>query len=217
MGHWAHECRSKPKKEQAHVAQDEEEASLMLTSATLICSEVISSSAEVEIHEEKVFTHLDEETVHDTKTWVLDTRETNHMSGCRAAFMKIDTTMLGIVHFGDDSVERIEGRGTVVFVCKNGDSRSFDEVYFIPRLTTNIMSVGQLDEIGYKINIDTSMMKIREPSGVLLAKVKCDILAQGLIELIEYLYHQVIPSFLEAHLQRTLGLSVFSPEQFQNG
>jgi hypothetical protein len=161
----------------------------MLTSATLICSEVISSSAEVEIHEEKVFTHLDEETVHDTKTWVLDTRATNHMSGCRAAFMKIDTTMLGTVHFGDDSVERIEGRGTVVFVCKNGDSRSFDEVYFIPRLTTNIISIGQLDEIGYGIDIDTGMMKIREPSGVLLAKVKCDILAQGLIELIEYLYH----------------------------
>jgi hypothetical protein len=43
------------------------------------------------------------------------------------------------------------------------------------------------------------------------------ILPQGLIGLIEYLYHQGIPSFSEAHLQRTLGLSVFSPEQFQDG
>jgi hypothetical protein len=34
------ECRSKPKKEQAHVAQDEEEASLMPTTATLIHLEV---------------------------------------------------------------------------------------------------------------------------------------------------------------------------------
>jgi hypothetical protein len=32
------------------------------------------------------------------------------------------------------------------------------------------VSVGQLDEIGYKIDID--MMKIQEPGGVLLAKVK---------------------------------------------
>jgi hypothetical protein len=31
-----------------------------------------------------------------------------------------------------------------VFVCKNGESRSFDVVYFIPCLTTNIMSVGHL-------------------------------------------------------------------------
>jgi ribosomal protein L15 len=172
MGHWACKCRSKPKKEQAHVAQDEEEASLMLTLATLICPEVISSSAEVEIHDEKMFTHLDEEKECDTGTWVLDTGATNHMFGCRAAFTKIDTVVLGTVCFGDDSVARIEGHETVMFMCKNGESRSFNGVYFIPCLTTNIMSVGQLDEIGYKIDIDTGMMKIREPSGVLLAKVK---------------------------------------------
>jgi hypothetical protein len=80
--------------------------------------------------------------------------------------------VLGIVRFGDDSVALIEGRGTVVFMCKNGESRSFDGVYFIPRLTTNIVSIRQLDEIGYKINIDTGVMKIWEPGGVPLAKVK---------------------------------------------
>jgi hypothetical protein len=145
----------------------------MLVSTTLICSEVISSSAEVEIHEKKVFAHLDEEKECDAGTWVLDTGATNHMSGCRAAFTKIDTAVLGTVRFSDDSVARIEGRGTVVFVCKNGESRSFDRVYFISRLTTNIVSIGQLDEIGYKIDID--MMKIREPGGVLLVKVKREV------------------------------------------
>jgi hypothetical protein len=173
MGYWARECRTKPKKEQAHVAQDEEEASLMLASATLIRPEVISSSVEVEIHEEKVFTHLDEEKQRDAGTWVLDNGATNHMSGCRAAFTKIDMAMLGTIHFGDDSVAQIEGHRTAV--CKNGESRSFDGVYFIPRLTTNIVSVGQLDEIGYKIDIDTGKMKIREPGGVLLAKVKREV------------------------------------------
>jgi hypothetical protein len=34
--------------------------------------------------------------------------------------------------------------------------------------------------------------------------VDCDILTQGLIGLIEYSYHQGIPSFLEAQLKRTL-------------
>jgi hypothetical protein len=126
----------------------------------------------VEIHEEKVFTHLDEEKERDTGTWVLDTGVMNHMSGCRAGFMKIDTTVLGIVRFRDDSVARIEGHETVMFVCKSDKSRSFDGVYIIPRLTTNIVSVGQLDEIGYKIDIDTGMMKIQEPGGVLLVKVK---------------------------------------------
>jgi hypothetical protein len=47
-----------------------------------------------------------------------------------------------------------------------------------------------------------------------LSQTKCGILAQGLIGLIEYLYHKDIPSFLKAHLQRTTRLSVLGPEQF---
>jgi hypothetical protein len=185
LGHWARECRSKPK-EQVHITQDEEEASFMLTTATLFrpkagrtktggptapvrevrslgessagtstqgsMVEVILSSAEVEIHEEKVFAHHDEEKECDAETWVLNTRAMNHMYGCRVAFTKIDTAVLSTVCFGDDSVARIEGRGTVVFLCKNGESRSFDGVY--------------------KIDINISVMKIREPGGVLLVKVK---------------------------------------------
>jgi hypothetical protein len=87
-------------------------------------------------------------------------------------FMNIDTMVLSTVHFGDDSVAHIEGHEIVLFMCKNGESWSFDKVYFIPRLKTNIVSVGQLDDVGYKIDIDTGVMKIREPGDVLLAKVK---------------------------------------------
>jgi hypothetical protein len=45
----------------------------------------------------------------------------------------------------------------------------------------------------------------------------CDIMVQGLIGLIEYSYHQGVPSFSEAHLQRTLRLSMLDLEQFQDG
>ena len=40
----------------------------------------------------------------------------------------------------------IEGKGAIVFLCKNGEHRSFAGAYYIPRLTTNIVSIGQLDE-----------------------------------------------------------------------
>jgi hypothetical protein len=43
--------------------------------------------------------------------------------------------------------------------------------------------------------------------------VDCDILAQGLIGLIEYLYQQGTSSFLEAYLERTSRLSVLGLEQ----
>jgi hypothetical protein len=57
-----------------------------------------------------------------------------------------------------------------------------------------------------------------KPSGLLLGlSVMSHVTPPGLIGLIAYLYHQVATSFLEAHLQRTLGLSVLGPEQFQDG
>jgi hypothetical protein len=66
----------------------------------------------------------------------------------------------------------IEGRGVVEYRCKNGERRSFTGVYFIPQLTANIVSVGQLDEAGYEVHIRTGKMDIREPGGRLLARIE---------------------------------------------
>jgi hypothetical protein len=47
----------------------------------------------------------------------------------------------------------------------------------------------------------------------ILARVDCDILAQGLIELIEYSYQQGVSSFLEAYLKRTNMLGMLGLKQ----
>jgi hypothetical protein len=47
--------------------------------------------------------------------------------------------------------------------------------------------------------------------------VEYDILAQGLIRLIECSYHQGIPCFLEAQREKTLGLSVLAWSNFMMG
>jgi hypothetical protein len=43
--------------------------------------EAISSGAEIELKDEKVYAHIDEEKERDARTWVLDTGVTNRMSG----------------------------------------------------------------------------------------------------------------------------------------
>jgi hypothetical protein len=78
----------------------------------------------------------------------------------------------GSVRFGDDSIMKIEGSSLVLFICKNGEHRMFGGVYYISRLMTNIVSVGQLDEASYDISIKEGVMNIREPSGRLLARVE---------------------------------------------
>jgi hypothetical protein len=61
--------------------------------------------------------------------------------------------------------------GTILFNGKNGEHRVFTNVYFIPRLTTNIISMGQLDEIGYQTLIEGGVMRIRDAKHRLLVKV----------------------------------------------
>jgi hypothetical protein len=182
LGHWAQECKAKAKKDQAHTVQ-EEEASLMVARVTecqiLVKGESAAAktggelAAGLVIHEEKVFVQLGKPADDwDAKVWIVDTGATNHMTGSCAAFVDLDTHVRGTVRFDDDSTAEIEGRGRVEFVCKNGELRSFDEVYFIPKLAANIVSVGRLDEDGYQVHIGSGELTIRVLGGKLLARVK---------------------------------------------
>ncbi|CAO2191555.1 unnamed protein product [Urochloa humidicola] len=64
------------------------------------------------------------------------------MTGVRSAFSELDTGIHGTVRFRDGSVVGIEGRGTVLFKCKDGKHQALDGVYHVPRLTANIISLG---------------------------------------------------------------------------
>jgi hypothetical protein len=71
------------------------------------------------------------------------------MTGCHSCFSDLDTDVVGTVRFGDGSVVAIKGRGTMLFAYKNDKHQTLVSTYYIPRLTTSIISVGQLDEVGY--------------------------------------------------------------------
>jgi hypothetical protein len=97
MGHLARECPSKPKKEQAYVVQEGEDATLLLartfsikpSSKLQTCCKI--SGSHLEIREEKVFLQRQEEEKHEEGTWILDTGATNHMSGSRVVFTDLNT------------------------------------------------------------------------------------------------------------------------------
>jgi hypothetical protein len=59
----------------------------------------------------------------------------------------------------------------MLFKCKNGEHHSFIGVYYIPLLTTNIVSLGQLQEADYDVHLRRGGMEIPEPEGRLLARI----------------------------------------------
>lgn len=78
--------------------------------------------------------------------------------------------MHGAVWFEDGSLVNIEGCRTVLFVCKNEEHRSLTGVYFILRLTANIVSIGLLDDAGSKTEIDRSVLCLYDPNRCLLPR-----------------------------------------------
>jgi hypothetical protein len=120
---------------------------------------------------ESVFTILVDGGEHDSCRWIFNTGASNHMIGAHEAFSDLDFSVGGTVRFGDSSIVRIEGCGTILFTCKNGEHRTLGNVYFIPHLTANIISCSQLDEIGYQILVQGGVMRVHNEHMHLLAKI----------------------------------------------
>jgi hypothetical protein len=71
------------------------------------------------------------------------------MTSIKDVFSDLNTGVVGTVRFGDRSIMQIEGCGTILFPCKNGEHRELANTDYTPRLTANNVSCGQLDESGF--------------------------------------------------------------------
>ncbi|XP_066365046.1 uncharacterized protein [Miscanthus floridulus] len=105
--------------------------------------------------------------------WYQDSSASNHMTGSKAAFSRLDGGVMESVRFGDCSKVEIRGRGTIIFRCRNGEHRTLMDVYYIPQLCSSIVSIEQLDKRGCEVLIESGILKIRDREWHLLMKVKC--------------------------------------------
>ena len=92
------------------------------------------------------------------------------MTGDKRYFSSIDETISGKVRFGDDSRIDIKGKGTISFTDMNGEARKMMDVYFIPDLRSNIISLGQATESGCDIRLKGDDLTMHDQHGKLLVK-----------------------------------------------
>jgi hypothetical protein len=71
----------------------------------------------------------------------------------------------------DASGVEIKGVGSVIFATESGEYRLLTGVYYIPALRNSIISLGQLDENGSRVEIKDRVMRIWDRHRHLLAKV----------------------------------------------
>jgi hypothetical protein len=92
--------------------------------------------------------------------------------GNREAFSELDTGIVSTVKFGDNSAVNIWGLGMILFPCKSDEHKALTDVYFIPKLHSNIISIDQLDERGCQVLINSGVLRIRDYERKLLGKVE---------------------------------------------
>ncbi|KAG6513031.1 hypothetical protein ZIOFF_031177 [Zingiber officinale] len=106
--------------------------------------------------------------------WFLDTGCSNHMCGRRELFSELDESIQSEVTFGNKTKVPILGKGKIYIQLKDGSQNFIFDVFYVPELHQNLLSMGQLSEKGYKICIIQGYCIITDGNGKLIAKILDD-------------------------------------------
>ncbi|XP_076913584.1 uncharacterized protein LOC143572260 [Bidens hawaiensis] len=135
FGHFVHKCPNRKQKVkcEAKLAEASETRDLALFIMKCVQETVF-------LNEKKVIPGNYESK--DGDEWYLDNGASNHMTGNKSFFSELNNRVTGKIKFGDDSYVDISGKGSILFETKSGEHRLLTDVYFIPSLRSNIISLG---------------------------------------------------------------------------
>ncbi|XP_078439273.1 uncharacterized protein LOC144709570 [Wolffia australiana] len=168
-GYFAYECRSarKEREDRAYVVES-------TPTATNSAAEAAGASSLLMAIEEastEILLQGSDTTHQHSDLWYLDTGATSHVTGNRIFFAHLDESEEGFVKFGDGSRIEIQGKGIITVLRKDGHNICFRDVLFVPKLCANILSLGRLDEEGYKVIMHQTALTIYDQDDTLLARV----------------------------------------------
>ena len=94
--------------------------------------------------------------------WFLDSGCSNYILGIRSMFRDIDETHKLKVRLGDNKQIQVEGKGTIEVKTNQGKVKYVDNVLFVPTLSQNLLSVGQLIDDGYSVIFEDGSCTIKD-------------------------------------------------------
>lgn len=86
----------------------------------------------------------------------------NHMCNSQPLFGELDVNHKSEVRLGDNNKAEVEGKGTITIVTSSGTKKVLHDVFFVPNLAHNLLSVGQLVKNGSVVLFDDSWCVIRD-------------------------------------------------------
>ncbi|GAA0171473.1 hypothetical protein LIER_25494 [Lithospermum erythrorhizon] len=135
MGHFQYEC---PNWKEAHFTAFEDEDDLLLMASV--------NHARSERQD----------------MWFIDSGCSNHMCNDGKMFTALDRSFNHSVKLGNNSRLNVARKGVVKLMLK-GISYAIGEVYYVPDLKNNLLSVGQLQEKGLSVTFKNGKCNIQHP------------------------------------------------------
>lgn len=97
-------------------------------------------------------------------TWLIDSGCSNHMSGDKMLFQRIDEAPNQTIRLGDGKILQVAGVGIIALRSSAGTINTLTNVQYVPNLAHNLLSVGQLMASGYSVEFFSEECVIRDIS-----------------------------------------------------
>lgn len=118
-----------------------------------------SNYAELDEKEEMLLmAYVDEIGAKREDIWFLDSGCSNHMCGNKAQFYEFGSVSQQTVKLGNDTRMQVSGKGSIKMEVDNAKF-TVGDVFCVPELKNNLLSIGQLQERGLSILIEAGTCK----------------------------------------------------------
>jgi hypothetical protein len=103
------------------------------------------------------------------QVWFLDSGCSNHMIGTKEWLFDFDDSFRETVKLGDNSTMSVLGKGNVK-LCLQGKVSVITDVYYLPNLRNNLLSIGQLQQKNLTVVFSKDVCKIfHEERGLIVS------------------------------------------------
>lgn len=147
FGHFADECwfKKDQKIEEANIAHEGDPDAVLLMAAT--CEDRMKG-----------------------EEWYLDSGCSNHMTGHREWLANFDASKKTSIKLADNRKLASEGSGNIVMRSNFGDKVIIEDVFYVPDMKCNLMSIGQLVEKGFSVSMEGDSLKLFDQKKNLVLK-----------------------------------------------
>ena len=98
-----------------------------------------------------------------SEIWYLDSGCSNHMTSHREWLIHFDKSRKSQIRFADNRIIQAEGTGDILIRRKDGNKAMIKDVLYVPAMKSNLISIGQLIEKSFSMNLHQGILELYDP------------------------------------------------------